>query len=980
MCRKSIGMKLQLLLLAFFLSGTHFIYSLTDPHDVTVLLALKDAWKNTPPSWEHSLDPCALPGWEGVTCNNSISNSTYRVTALKLSTMGLEGKLEGDIGELTELTTLDLSFNRGLKGSLSPQLGKLQNLTFLILTGCNFSGDIPDELGNLSNLQFLALNTNNLTGKIPPSLGNFYKLFWLDLAENMLTGSLPISTSIAPGLDLLLEARHFHFNKNMLSGPIPAKLFSSNMKLRHILFDGNKLSGSIPPTIGLVKSLTVLRLDRNALAGSVPDLSNLTDIVELNLALNKLTGTLPDLTQMTKLNYLDLSNNSFEPSAAPTWFSTLSTLTALVMENGSLQGSIPHELFSFPQLQQVKLRNNQFSETLDMGVPEKISPQLKLVDLQNNNISFVKFGSKYHKSLILVGNPVCNDSINSLDTYCMKNQQQPKPYSPSLADCESTSCPLDQNCNPQTCECAYPYKATLSVGGSLLSELPNATVFKFLENSLSMNQSLLPGSIYIQGARFNGDDYLEVQLAFFPSTRKYFNRSEIQRIGFFMITQEYRRLPSFPQQLETYFFIADTYAFSAKGGGRTSIGTHVIIGIAFTCAILVLGLLGVGIYAVRQKKRAEKAIEFSTPFASWKSSGNDSSGAAPQLKGARRLSYVELRKCTNNFAERNEIGSGSYGKVYRGLLTDGLVVAIKRAQQGSTQRLLEFKTEIELLSRVHHKNLVGLVGFCFERGEQMLIYEFMPNGTIRDSLSGKSGVYLDWNKRLSIALGSATGLAYLHEHANPPIIHRDVKSTNILLDENLTAKVADFGLSKLVSDALNGNISTQVKGTMGYLDPEYYQTQQLTEKSDVYSFGVFMLELLTSKRPIEKGKYIVHRVRTTMNKDEEVHYGLWDMIDSSIRDTKNLIGFGQFLEITMQCIENSPEDRPTMSEVVKALETILQNDRVTSSTSDLKASRGASRGASKHPYNDPKHKMDVSSNDTFGYSSAYTVSTRVEPK
>ncbi|KAG7944215.1 hypothetical protein I3843_15G088500 [Carya illinoinensis] len=890
--------------------------------------------------------------------------------------MGLEGKLEGDIGELTELTTLDLSFNRGLKGSLSPQLGKLQNLTFLILAGCSFNGDIPYELGNLSNLVFLALNTNNLTGKIPPSLGSFSKLLWLDLAENMLTGSLPISTSKTPGLDLLSEARHFHFNKNKLSGPIPAKLFSSNMNLRHILFDGNQLSGSIPPTIGLVKSLEVLRLDRNALIGSVPDLSNLTNIVELNLALNQLTGTLPDLTQMMKLNYLDLSNNSFKPSEAPTWFSSLSTLTTLVMENGSLQGSIPHELFSFPQLEEVKLRNNEFSETLDMGVPEKISPQLKLVDLKNNNISFVKLGSKYHKSLILRGNPVCNDHTSSLDAYCQENQQTPKPYYPSLANCECTSCLLDQDCNPWNCECVYPYKGTLSVGGSLLSELPNATVLKLLENSLSMSQSLLPGSIYIQGAKFNGDGYLQVRLAFFPSIGKHFNRSEIQRIGFFMITQEYR-LYGFPQQFETYFFIADPYAF--PGGGRTSIGTHVIIGIAFTCAILVMGLLGVWIYAVRQKKRAKEVIGFSTPFASWKSSGNDSSGEAPQLKDARRFSYVELRKCTNNFAERNVIGSGAYGKVYRGLLSNGQVVAIKRAQQGSMQSLLEFKTEIELLSRVHHKNLVGLVGFCFEQGKQILIYEFMPNGTIRDSLSGKSGIYLDWNRRLYIALGSATGLAYLHEHANPPIIHRDVKSTNILLDENLTAKVADFGLSKLVSDALTSNVSTQVKGTMGYLDPEYYQTQQLTEKSDVYSFGVFMLELLTSKRPIVKGKYIVHRVRTTMNKDEEVHYGLWDMIDLSIRDTKNLIGFGKFLEITMQCIEDSPEDRPTMSEVVKALETILQNDGVVSSTSTLSPTSdlGASRGAFNHPYNDPKHKMDVISIDTFGYSGAYTISTRV---
>lgn len=186
----------------------------------------------------------------------------------------------------------------------------------------------------------------------------------------------------------------------------------------------------------------------------------------------------------------------------------------------------------------------------------------------------------------------------------------------------------------------------------------------------------------------------------------------------------------------------------------------------------------------------------------------------------------------------SELGSGGYGKVYKGMLSDGQMVAIKRAQQGSTQGGHEFKTEIELLSRVHHKNLVGLVGFCFEQGEQILVYEFMSNGSLKDSLTGtctvwslaaqtfryiltpcelfigRSGIALDWKRRLRVALGSARGLAYLHELADPPIIHRDVKSTNILLDDNLTAKVADFGLSKLVSDCTKGHVSTQVKGTL----------------------------------------------------------------------------------------------------------------------------------------------------------------------
>jgi serine/threonine protein kinase len=198
--------------------------------------------------------------------------------------------------------------------------------------------------------------------------------------------------------------------------------------------------------------------------------------------------------------------------------------------------------------------------------------------------------------------------------------------------------------------------------------------------------------------------------------------------------------------------------------------------------------------------------------ASWARS--EDRGGAPRLKGARWFSYEELKRSTNNFAEANELGYGGYGKVYRGMLPTGQFIAIKRAQQGSMQGGHEFKTEIELLSRVHHKNLVGLLGFCFEQGEQMLVYEFMSGGTLRDSLAGKSGLHLDWKKRLRVALGAARGLAYLHELADPPIIHRDVKSSNILMDEHLTAKVADFGLSKLVSDSERGHVSTQVKGTL----------------------------------------------------------------------------------------------------------------------------------------------------------------------
>ncbi|KAG4938885.1 hypothetical protein JHK86_045026 [Glycine max] len=892
-----------LLFLGLLWAEIHVISSFTDTQDVVALRSLKDVWQNTPPSWDKADDPCGAP-WEGVTCNKS------RVTSLGLSTMGLKGKLTGDIGQLTELRSLDLSFNRGLTGPLSPQLGDLSNLNILILAGCSFGGNIPDELGNLSELSFLALNSNNFTGKIPPSLGKLSKLYWLDLADNQLTGPIPVSTSTTPGLDLLLKAKHFHFNKNQLSGSIPPKLFSSEMILIHILFDGNNLSGTIPSTLVLVKSVEVLRLDRNFLTGEVPsDLNNLTNINELNLAHNKFTGPLPDLTGMDTLNYVDLSNNSFDASDAPTWFTILPSLTTLIMEFGSLQGTLPSKLFDIPQIQQVKLRNNALNNTLDMG--DNICPQLQLVDLQDNEISSVTLRSQYKNILILIGNPVCGTALSNTN-FCQLQQQAKQPYSTSLASCGGKSCPPDQKLSPQSCECAYPYEGTLYFRGPSFRELSSVNTFHSLEMSLWVKLGLTPGSVSLQNPFFNSDDYLQVQLALFPPMGQYFNRSEVQRIGFELSNQTYKP----PKEFGPYYFIAFPYPFPGSHKGA-SLSKGVVIGISIGCIILVLSLIGLAIYAILQKKRAERAIGLSRPFASWAPSGKDS-GGAPQLKGARWFSYDELKKCSNNFSESNEIGFGGYGKV-----------------------LLVWRSEI----------------------------------------------HLDWKRRLRVALGSSRGLAYLHELANPPIIHRDVKSTNILLDENLTAKVADFGLSKLVSDSEKGHVSTQVKGTLGYLDPEYYMTQQLTEKSDVYSFGVVMLELITSRQPIEKGKYIVREVRTLMNKKDEEHYGLRELMDPVVRNTPNLIGFGRFLELAIQCVEESATDRPTMSEVVKALETILQNDGMNTNSTSASSSAtdfGVGKGGMRHPYIDctftKKDNANDSSSSAFDYSGGYTLSTKVEPK
>ncbi|CAO2197171.1 unnamed protein product [Urochloa humidicola] len=232
----------------------------------------------------------------------------------------------------------------------------------------------------------------------------------------------------------------------------------------------------------------------------------------------------------------------------------------------------------------------------------------------------------------------------------------------------------------------------------------------------------------------------------------------------------------------------------------------------------------------------------------------------------------------------------------------------------------------------------------------MLVYEYVCNGTLRQNLQAR-GIYLDWKKRLRIALGSARGLAYLHELANPPIIHRDVKSTNILLDDNFKAKVADFGLSKLVADTEKGHVSTQVKGTLGYLDPEYYMTQQLSEKSDVYSFGVVMLEILSGRLPISKGRYIVREFRMAIDPNDQDYYGLQGIVDPAIYDAAHTMGFRRFVQLAMECVDESASRRPTMNSVVKEIEAMLHGEGLSSGSSSTVEFEHAGTGL--HLYSGP---------------------------
>ncbi|KAK1628387.1 hypothetical protein QYE76_002702 [Lolium multiflorum] len=934
----------------------------TNTQDTSGLTGIAASWNTKPSNWVGN-DPCG-DKWVGIICTQD------RVTSIRLSSFGLSGSLSGDIQSLSELQYLDLSYNKELGGSLPSSIGSLSNLQNLILVGCSFTGEIPTEIGQLSNLIFLSLNSNRFTGRIPPSLGGLSKLYWFDLADNKLTGGLPVYDGINLGLDNLTNTKHFHFGVNQLSGTIPSQIFSSHMKLIHLLIDNNNFSGRIPSTLGLLNVLEVLRFDNNyQLSGPVPsNINNLTKLAEFHLENNQLSGPLPDLTGMNSLSFVDMSNNSFNASDDPSWLTALPSLTSLYLENLDIGGQLPQALFSLPAIQTLRLRGNRFNGTLNIG--SDFSTQLQKIDLQDNQITAITVGgSQYSKKLILSGNPICNQG--STEQYC-KTTGQSNPTGPSYITSKNCAglpptCLSSQLLSP-SCTCAVPYKGTLFFRAPSFSDLTNGSYYIQLEKGMKakfLGYSIPVDSISVENPYVDSNNNLQMNLGVFPSNKILFGERDISEIGFILSNQTYKPPPIFGP----YYFIGQQYPFASEAlviSKSKANKLPLIVGVAAGGAVLVAILLILVVVIGRRKKKTNRTEERSQSFASLDMKSTSTS--VPQLRGARIFTFAELKKITNNFSEANDIGNGGFGKVYRGTLPTGQLVAVKRSQEGSLQGNLEFRTEIELLSRVHHKNVVSLVGFCLDQGEQMLVYEYIPNGTLKESLTGKSGVRLDWKRRLRVILGAAKGIAYLHELAEPPIVHRDIKSSNVLLDERLNAKVADFGLSKLLGEE-RGQVTTQVKGTMGYLDPEYYMTQQLTEKSDVYSFGVLLLEVITAKKPLERGRYIVREVHAAMDRSKDL-YGLHELLDPLLgASPSSLGGLEHYVDLALRCVEEAGADRPSMGEAVSELERITRMaGGVTESASE---SMSYASRTPRHPYG---------GDSASEYSGAGLPSSRVEPK
>ncbi|CAL9119482.1 unnamed protein product [Musa textilis] len=322
-----------------------------------------------------------------------------------------------------------------------------------------------------------------------------------------------------------------------------------------------------------------------------------------------------------------------------------------------------------------------------------------------------------------------------------------------------------------------------------------------------------------------------------------------------------------------------------------------------------------------KSERKEKAA----PLGGGSGSGSGEAPVVVSERGVQVFTYKQLHSATGGFGKGSVVGHGSFGAVYRGVLPDGRKVAVKLMDLPGKQGEEEFKMEVELLTRLHSPYLLTLIGHCSDGGHRLLVYEFMANGGLQEHLYPTKGSCggiskLDWDTRMQIALEAANGLQYLHEHVNPPVIHRDFKSSNILLDIYFHAKVSDFGLAKLGSDKAGGHVSTRVLGTQGYVAPEYALSGRLTTKSDVYSYGVVLLELLTGRVPVDMNRppgegVLVNWALPCLSEREKVT----QIMDTALEGQYSLKDAVQVAAIASMCVQPEADYRPLMADVVQSL-------------------------------------------------------------
>ncbi|KAK9290083.1 hypothetical protein L1049_008247 [Liquidambar formosana] len=880
------------LLLVGLLSRSHHVDA--QLHDQATLFAINE--ELAVPGWGvNNSDYCS---WPGIRCGSNQS----MVEGLDLSHRDLRGNVTL-ISELRALKRLDLSFNN-FHGSIPSAFGNLSELEFLDLSLNKFGSSIPQELGSLRNLRSLNLSNNLLIGEIPDELQSLEKLQEFQISGNRLNGSIPLwvgnltslrfftayenelGGKIPENLGSVSELQWLNLHSNQLEGLIPKSIFASG-KLEFLVLTQNKLTGGIPELVGNCKGLSSIRIGNNVLTGIIPKaIGNVSSLTYFEADNNNLSGEIvSEFAHCSNLTLLNLASNGFTGMIPPE-LGQLTNLQELILSGNSLFGDIPKSIINCKNLNKLDLSNNRFNGT----IPDEIC-----------NISRLQY--------LLMGQNSMRGEIPHEIGNCVK-----------LLELQMGSNYLTGSIPP---EIGHIKNLQIALNLSFnhlhglippeLGKLDKLVSLDVSNNHLSGNiPSALKGMLSLIEVNFSNNLFTGAVPTFVPF-QKSPNSSFLGNKGLCGEPLSFSCGNSNGSEHESYHHRVSYKIILAV------IGSGLAVFLSVTVVVLLFMM----------RERQEKAAK--------------AAGIADEVSNNRPLIiagnvFVEnLRQAVDfdavvkaTLKDSNKLSSGTFSTVYKAVMPSGLILSVKSLK--SMDRTIihhqnKMIRELERLSKLCHDNLMRLIGFVIYEDVALLLHHYLPDGTLMQLLhdsTKQSESEPDWPRRLSIAIGVAEGLAFLHHVA---IIHLDISSGNILLDADFKPLVGEVEISKLLDPSRGTASISAVAGSFGYIPPEYAYTMQVTAPGNVYSYGVILLEILTTRLPVEEafGEGIdlvkwVHGAPARGETPEQILDARLSTVSFAWR--KEMLAA---LKVALLCTDSTPAKRPKMKKVVEMLQEIKPN-------------------------------------------------------
>nr|POF02061.1 lrr receptor-like serine/threonine-protein kinase fls2 [Quercus suber] len=874
--------------------------------------------------------------------NGSIPESICNCTSLLAFGVifnNLTGRIPSNIGNLANLQ-LFLVYGNKLVGSIPVSIGRLESLQALDLSQNQFSGVIPPQIGNLSNLEYLLLFENSFLGKIPSELGRCKQLVALELYTNQFTGGIPLEIGYLYHLETL------RLSKNKLNSTIPASIFQLK-SLTHLGLSENELTGIIPFELGSLRSLEVLTLHSNKFSGEVPSsLTNLTNLTQLSMSFNFLTGKLPsDIGLLYNLKNLTMNNNLLE-GAIPSSITNCTHLLVIGLSRNRITGKIPQ---GFQQLQNLTFLSLSYNKMIGV-IPDGLfnCSNLRILDLTQNffrgpiksgigKLSNLQILRAHSNSFI---GPIPPDTGNLSKLFSLSLGQNSLS---GLVPPELSKLSLLQGLylNDNDLEGAIPenffeMKQLNELGlqnNKFKGPIPDAISKLEQLSYLNLHGNMLNGSILRSMGHLNQLMTLDLSHNYLTgSIPASVLASHVPEIGIFRHINSSSLMGN--PHLCGIEFLRSCSKLSSHQLSKKTMLILLVIGSIFVLLVLVFIFI---FLHQRTKLRKPEGVE------------NPESEYTPALTLKRFVPY-ELEHATSFFSEDNIIGASSLSTVYKGRLEDGQIIAVKKLNlhQFSEEANKCFDREINTLKQLRHRNLVKVLGYAWESGKlKALVLEYMENGNLDSIIHDPEVDQSRWtlSERIKVFISIATGLDYLHSGYDFPIVHCDMKPSNILLDEDWEAHVSDFGTARMLGvhlqDGRSLSATSAFEGTIGYLAPgprgiyeatefkyqisKFAYMTKVTTKVDIFSFGIIVMEFLTKRRPtglIEEDGLPISLCqlveKALANGENDLHRIVDPMLALNIsEDHEELLK--ELLKIALLCTQPNPEDRPDINEVLSIL-------------------------------------------------------------